>query len=87
MVCLAVETCVNGKEALKLLRDKGKSFDLVLSDVYMPGAFPSCTDSCRVWGRGLLAHPLVVESAMWSLQIWTASGCWNKWGWRWIFQS
>ena len=33
----AVETCVNGKEALKLLRDKDKNFDLVLSDVYMPG--------------------------------------------------
>ncbi|CAK0740146.1 hypothetical protein CVIRNUC_001228 [Coccomyxa viridis] len=31
-----VETCVNGKEALKLLRDKDKNFDLVLSDVYMP---------------------------------------------------
>ena len=47
-MCLAVETCVNGKEALKLLRDKGKSFDLVLSDVYMPGAFPYSTDSCCV---------------------------------------
>ena len=29
---------MNGKEALKLLRDKDKNFDLVLSDVYMPGA-------------------------------------------------
>ena len=37
-VCYTVETCVNGKEALKLLRDKDKNFDLVLSDVYMPGA-------------------------------------------------
>ena len=37
-VCHTVETCVNGKEALKLLRDKDKNFDLVLSDVYMPGA-------------------------------------------------
>ena len=82
-----METCVNGKEALKLLRDKGKSFDLVLSDVYMPGAFPSCIKSCPVWGCGLLAHRLVVESAVWPLQIWTASGCWNKLDWRWIFQS
>ena len=37
-MCRTVETCVNGKEALKLLRDKDKNFDLVLSDVYMPGA-------------------------------------------------
>lgn len=43
-----VETCVNGKEALKLLRDKDKSFDLVLSDVYMPGAMqtPAPSDPC-----------------------------------------
>jgi CheY-like chemotaxis protein len=35
---IAVTTCANGKQALDLLRDKTSHFDLVLSDVYMPGA-------------------------------------------------
>jgi hypothetical protein len=33
----AVTTCQNGKAALEKLRDKTHHFDLVLSDVYMPG--------------------------------------------------
>lgn len=33
----AVTTCVNGATALGMLRDKSQHFDLVLSDVYMPG--------------------------------------------------
>ena len=35
-----VTTCPNGKAALDKLRDKSVHFDLVLSDVYMPGALP-----------------------------------------------
>ena len=34
---LAVTTCPNGVTALERLRDKSQHFDLVLSDVYMPG--------------------------------------------------
>ncbi len=33
----AVTTCPNGVTALEMLRDKSQHFDLVLSDVYMPG--------------------------------------------------
>ena len=33
----AVTTCPNGVTALEKLRDKSQHFDLVLSDVYMPG--------------------------------------------------
>jgi hypothetical protein len=33
----AVTTCSSGQQALKLLREKESEFDLVLSDVYMPG--------------------------------------------------
>lgn len=33
----AVTTCPNGVTALEMLRDKNQHFDLVLSDVYMPG--------------------------------------------------
>ena len=36
-VCYAVTTCPNGKAALEKLRDRSVHFDLVLSDVYMPG--------------------------------------------------
>ena len=34
---IAVTTCPNGVTALEMLRDKSQHFDLVLSDVYMPG--------------------------------------------------
>lgn len=34
----AVSTCTNGKDALLMLRDPAICYDLVLSDVYMPGA-------------------------------------------------
>ncbi len=37
----AVTTCPNGLAALDKLRDRSDHFDLVLSDVYMPGAFPA----------------------------------------------
>ena len=38
--------------------------------------------------RGLLPHEVVVDiSSPWWMQTWTASDCWSKWGWRWIFQS
>jgi len=33
----AVTTCPNGVTALEMLRGKSQHFDLVLSDVYMPG--------------------------------------------------
>lgn len=33
----AVTTCPNGVTALERLRDKNQHYDLVLSDVYMPG--------------------------------------------------
>jgi CheY-like chemotaxis protein len=33
-----VHTCTNAASALQLLREKRHGFDLVLSDVYMPGA-------------------------------------------------
>lgn len=32
-----VQTCNNAASALELLREKRHGFDLVLSDVYMPG--------------------------------------------------
>jgi two-component response regulator (ARR-B family) len=35
-----VHTCNNAASALELLRDKRHGFDLVLSDVHMPGAAP-----------------------------------------------
>ena len=60
-VCRTVETCVNGKEALKLLRDKDKNFDLVLSDVYMPGTKHIPPTVSLSVSRGLLAHELIVE--------------------------
>ena len=36
-IILAVTTCPNGVTALERLRDKNQHYDLVLSDVYMPG--------------------------------------------------
>ena len=38
----AVTTCANGKDAINILRDRQSHCDLVLSDVYMPGAALSC---------------------------------------------
>jgi response regulator of citrate/malate metabolism len=35
---VAVLTCATAAAALEQLRDKSHGFDLVLSDVYMPGA-------------------------------------------------
>ena len=58
----AVITAENGKEALLTLRDKSSQIDLVLSDVYMPGArhsssslrellrLSSCSPSCQHQG-------------------------------------
>ena len=83
----AVETCVNGKEALKLLRDKDKNFDLVLSDVYMPGEMRAAVSISAMPGRGLLAGELVVEMVACMLQTWMASDYWSKLGWRWISRS
>eukprot|EP00955_Chlamydomonas_euryale_P058148 356990-Chlamydomonas_euryale.AAC.3 len=41
--CAVVSTATNGQDALKMLRDKNVAdFDLVLSDVMMPGAGCSC---------------------------------------------
>jgi CheY-like chemotaxis protein len=37
---VAVCTCVNAASALEQLRDKTHNYDLVLSDVYMPGGHP-----------------------------------------------
>ena len=34
-----VQTCNNAASALEVLRNKAHAFDLVLSDVYMPGVF------------------------------------------------
>ena len=82
----AVETCVNGKEALKLLRDKDKNFDLVLSDVYMPGKLRAAPSISAMPGRGLLAGELVVEMVACMLQTWMASDYWSRSGWRWISQ-
>ena len=66
----AVETCVNGKEALKLLRDKDKNFDLVLSDVYMPGEMQTTPSNfCRVVASLL---------ASWLLRWWRAC-CRHGW--------
>ena len=55
----AVTTCPNGVTALERLRDKNQHYDLVLSDVYMPGidaafnvkpfahpCLPLCMHSC-----------------------------------------
>ena len=42
---LAVTTCPNGVTALERLRDKSQHFDLVLSDVYMPGESTAHTAS------------------------------------------
>lgn len=36
-----VLTCNNAASALELLREKRNGFDLVLSDVYMPGVQPT----------------------------------------------
>jgi len=36
----AVTTCSTAMSALEILREKTHDFDLVLSDVYMPGALP-----------------------------------------------
>ena len=38
---VAVTTCANGKDAIQTLRDRHSHCDLVLSDVYMPGAIPA----------------------------------------------
>ena len=87
-VCHTVETCVNGKEALKLLRDKDKNFDLVLSDVYMPGAHRNPAQCFRAWESWPpCSRPVCLYHSLWWMQTWTGSDYWNKWGWRWICQS
>lgn len=40
MLSLAVFVCATAAKALEQLRDKTHNFDLVLSDVYMPGGLP-----------------------------------------------
>lgn len=40
LLACAVCTCATAAKALEQLRDKTHNFDLVLSDVYMPGAVP-----------------------------------------------
>ena len=42
LVCPAVTTCPNAMTALDRLRDRRQHFDLVLSDVYMPGKPGPC---------------------------------------------
>ena len=44
----AVTTCPNGLAALDKLRDRSDHFDLVLSDVYMPGVQPHEALPCKL---------------------------------------
>jgi len=61
-----VTTASSGAAALELLRNGEQHVDLVLSDVYMPGAFRSCF--CFVDSRSLALGPLAPSSAVPSRQ-------------------
>ena len=53
LICPAVTTCPNAMTALDRLRDRRQHFDLVLSDVYMPGKPGPC-----------IAHPQAVPGGL-----------------------
>lgn len=58
-----VHTCTNAASALQLLREKRHGFDLVLSDVYMPGA-PPRAGVPQAPGAVLLGCPLHAASTV-----------------------
>jgi CheY-like chemotaxis protein len=85
----AVTTCPNGLSALEKLRERSQHYDLVLSDVYMPGVMcgsPLCSFCprsavCQIrltWLPQLLAS---VSLLPFLVQIWTGSSCWSKSDW------
>ncbi len=80
-----VTTCPNGLAALDKLRDRSDHFDLVLSDVYMPGAYPALARAaylealCRRSGL----HARHVANASRAPQTWTASSSWSTLVWSW----
>lgn len=82
----AVTTCSNANSALAILRDRMGEFDMVLSDVYMPGRQAAFTArsllSCLpcVWAVTLAAGPLVCEAtgSIFQGRVWARSGsCWH----------
>ena len=74
---IAVTTCPNGVTALERLRDKNQHYDLVLSDVYMPG-----TDAVLSPRPPTFAHPcLLLRSLTVSLQMLMVSSFSNRLAW------
>ena len=74
---IAVTTCPNGVTALERLRDKSQHYDLVLSDVYMPGR-----GSLWPLPDRLCSHSSGVTTSTYVLflQMWMALSCLSKLG-------